>query len=606
MTNEFPPCSRIPSLTLHESLDKETNPQPIVERWITSLTNCMSEKTAKNLEHLFIEESWWRDLVSLSWDFTSKYGPEAISQYLAESTAGLQKVEIVLSGALQPQLVDMMGMTYVQSGFNFQTTVGSGRGVVRLANVGLDDWKAWTVSTQLERLRGQEEMEPMRLRSPVIQQEPPNDATDDLKSRATDLQVLVVGAGQSGLAIAAHLQNLGLRHLVVEKSSQLGAGWRSRYDSIKSHTPSYSDHYPFLKFPTNWPRWLEKEHMVQWIESYKNIMGINVAHSVSVDAIKYDESTRQYTVEADTPSGRCIIQTKHIVLATGICSEAPIWPQFPGEKSYTGQIYHSSEHKSASQIPDLENKRITIVGCGASAHDIAQDLVNHGAKGVSIVQRHPIFTISLDSTEKFQMALWNTPGLSTEDADLLANSLPTSLARAMAVGITKMMCENDKTLLDGLREAGMALRTGSDGVSFLDYQIVKTGCFYIDQGASQMIIDGKIKIYQCEEGVKEFNSSGITLRNDTDIDSDVVILATGYERCDQTVKSLMGEEVHSKIPGFGLLDNEQERIGCWRPTGVPGFWYMTGSFVWCRQFSSLLALQIYAVEHGLNTGHYDA
>lgn len=212
---------------------------------------------------------------------------------------------------------------------------------------------------------------------------------------------------------------------------------------------------------------------------------------------------------------------------------------------------------------------MTIVGCSTSAHDIAQDFVNRGAKGVSIIQRHPIFSVSIDSIEKFQLILWNTPGLSTEDADLLGNSLPTAVVRTMGVRMSQMMTANDKKLLDGLEKAGLALRKGDEGNSILDHALIKGGRVYIDQGVSQMIVDGRIKIHRCEQGVKEFYPQGIVLGNGDKVEADVVVLATGYERNKLDVEQMMGKEVAQKAGNFGFLDDEQERIGVSGPILEP-------------------------------------
>jgi len=107
-----------------------------------------------------------------------------------------------------------------------------------------------------------------------------------------------------------------------------------------------------------------------------------------------------------------------------------------------------------------------------------------------------------------------------------------------------------------------------------------------------MIIDGRIKIHRCEEGVQKLGQNSVTLADGTCVQADVIVLATGYEKSILTIRKLMGDEVADKLRGFGSLDHEQERSGWWRPTGIPGFWFMTGSFTWCRQFSQKLALQI--------------
>lgn len=372
---------------------------------------------------------------------------------------------------------------------------------------------------------------------------------------------LIVPLGQAGLAIAAHLKHLGITYLVVDKASEAGESWRDRYDTIKSHTTTFSDHYPFLKYPTNWPRYLDKERIVKWMGHYEDILGLNIKRATLASKIQYNESTQRYSIELQSKDSVQTVNPKHLILATGPFSATPIQPTFPGKDLFKGQVYHTAEHKSAVLVPDVQNKRVTIIGAGTSAHDVAQDFVNHGAKTVTMVQRHPIFVTSLDANAKIQMALWNTPGLSTEDADLLGNSLPIAVVRTLSVGATQMMAAYDKVMLDGLERAGLAVKRGEQGDSLVDHQLIKTGHFYIDQGASQMIIDGRIQIRRCEEGVQGYSPEGIVLVDGTEIKSDIIILATGFERCVKAIGALMGGDVMDKVGEICAMDDSQERIG---------------------------------------------
>jgi cation diffusion facilitator CzcD-associated flavoprotein CzcO len=375
------------------------------------------------------------------------------------------------------------------------------------------------------------------------------------------IDVSLISPGQSGLALAAHLQHLGITYLVVDKASQAGDSWRARYDTIKSHTPTFSDHYPFLKYPSNWPRFLDKEHIIKWMAHYGDIMGLNIKRATLASKIEYNKLTQRYSVELQSKNSTQTITPKHVVLATGLFSTTPIEPAFPGKDLFRGQVYHTAEHQSAALVPDAQNKTVTIIGAGTSAHDVAQDFVNHGAKSVTMVQRQPIYVTSLDSSEKIQMALWNTPGVSTEDADLLGNSLPTAVVRTLSVGATQMMSANDKAMLDGLERAGLAVKRGEQGDSLIDHQLIKAGHFYIDQGASQMIIDGRIQIRRCAEGVQGYSPEGIVLADGTEIKSDIIILATGFEPSAKAIEALMGRAVMDKVGEMCTLDDSQERIG---------------------------------------------
>ncbi|KAL2847866.1 hypothetical protein BJY01DRAFT_262845 [Aspergillus pseudoustus] len=601
--DDYPPLAALPKLTLHPSVDaKALDAAKVVADWLSSLTQGLASGAQDDIRTLFLEkESWWRDFVSFSWDIATHNGTEAISKYITSSTSGFAEPKTDLSFALQPQLMEMGPFQFIQSGFSFKNKFGTGRGILRLANVGPDEWKAWTVSTILERLNGQDELEAKRLKEQAIQSSPSGHGIPSKED--TDLQVLIVGAGQAGLALAAHLQHLGLKYLVVEKASGPGAAWRARYASIKSHTPSFTDHFPFLKYPTNWPRYLDRDHIIQWIEHYADIMGLNIRNNTLARNIVYDESAKRYSVELQSADDGSVqtVSPKHLVLATGLLSDIPIKPTFPGQDLFRGEISHTSEHRSAALLPDVQSKKFTIIGAGTSAHDVAQDLVNHGAKSVTMVQRSPMFVVSTQAVEEFQLKIWHTPGLSTEDADLLGNSLPTALVRTLGIGGSQMMSAFDKDLLDALEKAGMAVKRGDTGDSLADHQFIKAGHFYADQGACEMIIDGRIQVRQCGKGVQAYTPDGIVLGDGTKIESDVVILATSIERTHKAIEQLMPKEVIDRVGEICSLDESQERVGVWRPTGMPGFWFMTGSFIWARQFSPLLALQIAAVEWGLNS-----
>ncbi|ETI25130.1 hypothetical protein G647_04502 [Cladophialophora carrionii CBS 160.54] len=598
------PLASIPPLTLQEDVNRhDINPGDIVSNWLAALDKRPQNGLSTDLPDLFIEDSWWRDFVGLSWDIATKHGLGSIGEYLNTSTTGFGNLEVTKAGGLQPALVDMHGMIWVQGGFTFKTRDGSGQGLVRLINVSKTQWKAWTVFTQLERLNSQDEIDRQRLRQDYTQTR----LSNGVNGGKEEPQVLIIGAGQAGLTLAAQLKHMGVKALLVDRLPRLGDFWRSRYETVRTHTPIYTDHYPFLKFPTTWPRWLERDKIADWMEHYGQIMGLDYILSTTVQSIDYDETSRVYTVEVENADGKHTFRPRHLVLATGVFANTPIIPEIPGKETFGGEVYHSMHHKGARHVgPSLSQKRIVIVGSGTSAHDIAQDFVNSGAQAVSIVQRHAIFSLSAKAAEDAYFSLWTQPGVSTEEADIIANSFPTAVVRTLNIGQTAMMEEHDKDLLEGLERMGMQIKKSKKaGYGFIDHLIVRTGHFYVDQGASPMIVDGRIKIHHCEEGVKEFVPDGVVLGDGKQVDADIVVLATGYHRNVLTVKELMGDKVADVVGDLGYMDSEQERIGWWRPTGWPGLWYMTGSFVWCRQYSPVLALQITALEQGLNPEYWE-
>lgn len=636
-----PPAVPLPNLTLHADTDKAAiKPYDVAKSWLEAVETRFTECNLNDLSELFIDDCWWRDFVGLSWGITTMRGLSHISQYLQDrvSRSGISQLKVIDEGALQPRLSDIGGLVWIESGFAFETKHGHGRGILRLINLAPSKWKAWIIHTSLDELKGYPETSPQA------------SAHVDI---VEDLQVLIVGAGKGIILVAQPAQLISFRTLrtgtgctfesaecqvidrgqtatgrrLMEESIQdkpiapIPLSFADTTQTIKSHTPKYSDHFAYLQYPDDYPHFLERDRLADWMEHYQKVMGLNVELGVTVESFKYDSSSRQWTVAVQHKQGtRKTLHPRHVILATGLLSDTPVRPSFDNENSFRGQIYHSSKHKSAALTPDIGQRRVVLIGSSSSAHDIAQDFVECGAKEVTMIQRSPMFVLSGEAQDKFIFTPWQM--LRSEDADLVGGSFPLPIALTMITGATHLIAQHDKDMLRGLEEAGMALKRGEDGVGLLHNQALKGGHFYIEQGASQMIIDGQIKIRQCEEGVKGFSESGVVLADGREIEADTVVVATGFQRATDCVERTMGKEILDKVGDFGGLDDEGERIGVspkvpisdvlvfadcvqwWSPTGVPGFWYMTGSFLWSRQFSKPLALQIKAVEEGLNAEYY--
>lgn len=354
---------------------------------------------------------------------------------------------------------------------------------------------------------------------------------------------------------------MGVNFKILDGEPRVANAWRQRYDSIKLHTPTYTDHYPFMKYPEDMPKWLTGNQVADWAEHYSKAMELDIQLGTHVTSVEYNDSKKRYTVEAESSKGKETFNPHHVVMAAGMFSTVPIRPEFPNEDAFKGQIYHTVSHKSAKQIPDFENKKIVVIGSSTSSHDVCQDFVECGAKDVTMIQRQPIFSVTTETIEKVMLSLWNMPGMTTEEADVVGNSFPFGVMRTMSVGQTQMMAQMDKPILDGLEKAGFAVRRGEDGVGMIDNQFIKGGRFYINQGAMEMMVDGRIKIKRCEGGVKSFSSNGVVLKDGTEVEADVVVLATGFNRNLLTVEQVMGKKVAQKVGDLGYLDDEQERIG---------------------------------------------
>ena len=120
------------------------------------------------------------------------------------------------------------------------------------------------------------------------------------------------------------------------------------------------------------------------------------------------------------------------------------------------------------------------------------------------------------------------------------------------------------------------------------------GGSYINVGASQLIIDGHIKVK--EGAVTRVNPHSLLLDDGTELPADEIIFATGYTSMLETTRKIMGDELAGQLKEVWGLDEEGELQSVWRRSGHPGFWLAGGNSALCRYDSRLLALQIKATE----------
>ena len=102
-------------------------------------------------------------------------------------------------------------------------------------------------------------------------------------------EVLVIGAGQGGIALGARLKSLGVPTLIVEKNPRAGDSWRNRYRSLVLHDPVWYDHLPYLPFPETWPVFCPKDKMGDWLEAYASIFELDIWTSTACERATWDD-----------------------------------------------------------------------------------------------------------------------------------------------------------------------------------------------------------------------------------------------------------------------------------------------------------------------------
>ena len=249
----------------------------IVRKWLAQLEQALVQPGSQSLNALFLPQSYWRDVLALTWNIQTLCGAETISNAISEQSknAGLSNIRLELAD-MPPRQVTRVGTETIEAFFIFETTVGRGRGIVRLCRDPIDGgrYKAWTILTALEELVGYEETTDAN--RPTGQSYSRDfHGTNWLEQRQEakaykdrDPAALVVGGGQAGLSVAARLTQLGIDTLIVDKHKRVGDNWRNRYHALTLHNQVHVNHMPYMPFPSTWPAYVPKDKLANWFEVY--------------------------------------------------------------------------------------------------------------------------------------------------------------------------------------------------------------------------------------------------------------------------------------------------------------------------------------------------
>lgn len=201
--------------------------------WTAAFSQKVSSRDVPGILSLLHAESWWRDLYALTWDLRTFEGLAKTEAFLRDRIDETGFAAVSFRSAEFEQVYHDMAWIVVD--FTFETRVGIGRGVSRLVYTADGSWKAVIVCTILDSLKGHPEL-PKDHAATHFHWEEQRRRERDFADR--DPEVVVIGAGQAGLMVAARLKRLGISHLVLEKNERVGDNWRKRYDSLSLHNPT--------------------------------------------------------------------------------------------------------------------------------------------------------------------------------------------------------------------------------------------------------------------------------------------------------------------------------------------------------------------------------
>lgn len=574
------------------------------ETWLARFGEALGAGDTAAVLALFADDCYWRDFVAFSWTIRTFEGRDAI--------AGLLEASL---GRTAPRSLAVTSSAATGTGteiwFTFTTTVGAGRGIARVEG-GL----CRTLLTTLESLAGHEEaLGPTRPLGVRHGADRARETWADRRAReaaalGTSEQpyCVIIGGGQGGIMLAARLRQLGVPAVIVEKNARPGDSWRKRYRSLVLHDPVWYDHLPYMPFPPNWPVFTPKDKMGDWLEAYVLAMELTYWGGTECVRAAYDPAAAEWTVDLLRDGKPVTLRPKQLVFATGAYGP-PRTIDLPGREAFAGTVIHSSQYSDGSA---WTGRRAVVVGAASSAHDVAVDLWEAGAE-VTMIQRSPTTVVRSETLMDMAFEIYSEAavarGIDVDTADMIVAATPFALQPPVQRALYDRIRARDADFYARLAATGFLLDFGEDETGLM-MKAYRTGSgYYVDVGASQLIIDGEIRV-RSGVGVTGLGATGVRLSDGSEVPADLVVLSTGFQSMHETVAALVSREVADRVgPCWGLGSGMRNDPGPWqgelrnmyKPTAQEALWFHGGNLALSRFFSKYLALQLKARMEGIPT-----
>lgn len=308
-------------------------------------------------------------------------------------------------------------------------------------------------------------------------------------------EALVVGAGPGGLAVAAMLQRGGVETVVVDRADAVGSAWRGHYERLHLHTVRWLSNLPGYRIPRRYGKWVSRDDVVRYLESYVAHHRLDVALSTEITRI--DRDGDEWVLRS--PQGD--LRATYVVVANGH-NHTPELPDWPGADSFTGELLHASAYRNATPYV---GKDVLVVGSGNTGAEIALDLIETGATSVRVSIRTPPHIVFRERN-----------GIVNPMLGVAFRHLPPKVFDPIARRLREAM-------VGDLTEYG--LPAPEDG---LYERILRDDAIpLVDMGFLDAVKAGQVSIVAAVAG---FDGDKVQLADGTALAVDAVVAATGYRR----------------------------------------------------------------------------
>jgi 4-hydroxyacetophenone monooxygenase len=202
-----------------------------------------------------------------------------------------------------------------------------------------------------------------------------------------EIDVLIIGAGVSGIAAAVRLGQSDFSYTILERNPSLGGVWlENRYPGAAVDTPNHL--YSFEFFAGDWSRWFsEASDIHDYLRSVATEFGVDrhIKYETTVVTARFDSDSDRWAVDAVTSDGEAVQYQARILISGVGAFNAPVIPPIPGRETFSGPSFHSARWPKDL---DLAGKDVSVIGNGASAMQIVPAIVD-SVRNLTVFQLEP-------------------------------------------------------------------------------------------------------------------------------------------------------------------------------------------------------------------------
>ena len=350
------------------------------------------------------------------------------------------------------------------------------------------------------------------------------------------VDVLIVGAGLSGIGAACHLRRLcpGRSFAILEGRQELGGTWSLfRYPGVRSDSDMYTLGYSFRPWTGN-KSIAKGPEILQYLRDTARENGIDtkIRFGHRVRRASWSSADAQWSVDAERDSGETVrMRSAFLLMCSGYYDYAEGYtPDFPGRERFAGPVVHPQQWSDAI---DCAGKRVVVIGSGATAVTLVPELAKQAAH-VTMLQRSPTYVMTRPSIDP--IATWLLRHVGPRVANAVARWKNLLLAMYVFSACRRKPQRVKAFLLDMVRKQ---LAPGYDVETHFTPRYnpwEQRLCLVPDGDLFKAIRGGKVSVVT--DRILSFTEAGLQLEGGAELPADLIVSATGLK-----MKILCGVDV---------------------------------------------------------------